>query len=582
MDRKSKMTRTLAMSVTTLLAVNAFAYLLVESQDEPASSPTDTSSPSSVAQADQGVQNHDLQSRFAAEPSSQDATSAQEALAAAPAPVSKTAAPVSFDPETAPSLEDQLHGARLRVATKTEALEMAKQEERIRYLKQQRQITTALNAQKLAKINCDAYCRGEAAREHSDLQGEVSLGYQRADLAATRLHWSERLAEKGLVSQYGLESDRSALETTQEKFKADKDRLQIFEGSAHQRQISILDRRQELANAEVDRVHRVDNMQKSTRDSNLGMRQAAFQLATNSFRRLEKRLAEKEQQASDTTTAAPLPQGESLAVAVRAEIPRSLPIKSVVGHGDRVAPGDLIIEFDASELQLKNEKHQSEINRISIIVEQVRENITLLESQSEFDQSQAQLGVTAAHLALAEYTEDTYPQQRQTLTEQIDSMSDRVEAAERRVDWSQRVIRKGYVTQMQVDEDELELAERKHDLDQLEQQLRILEQHDYQRQVTTFQSQLDLAMKEAEITKSLAEARVNKARARLLSAETRVNLHQQEFKRIAQLIAGCQIRATESGQILHQSPLQESAPYYRPEVGAFVRPQQVVLTFIRE
>jgi len=486
----------------------------------------------------------------------------------------------AFDTASGPSLEEQLLEARLQVIRTLETLELARRDDDIRSLNHRKLLFGAVSAQQLARLNREVYRSGEASRERGQLRGTVALGQQRHELAARRLQWSERLAERGLIGQHQMEADRSALGNAKENLTADQERLAVFEKSAHQRQLALFDRRLDLADAEIERLRRNDEMLTAKGQLNLGMQEKSHRLALSSYERISARYEDATRQRDSLLKQERPREADVVQRRLRVEIERSLPVTTFVEQGTRVEAGDVVLELDVAELQAGIERHQSEITRLSITTEQIREQISLLRSQAEFDRSQAMLAVKTAELALAKYREDTYPKQLQNLSEQIDRKADEVDVAQRSYDWSRRVLEKGYVTPMQLKQDRLRLAERRHEFQQLELQHRVLKDHTYLRDLTNLKSVLDRAKVDAEVAKSLTDARLEKQFARLLSAEKQVAMRNQKVHELRQLIDACKVRAPVSGVVVYEGAGSTDKAIEPPRAGQHVRPYQTVMSIV--
>jgi len=477
------------------------------------------------------------------------------------------------------SLASQLLLSQVRLTSAEAEHKIAEQEETIRELKRQQELATATRALKLLRLEREAYRHGEATRQRQDLLGEVELAQRRLKLAESRLVWSERLAEKGLVSQFGLETDLAAKTEADEKLRSAQQKLKEFDSSAHQRQLSILDRQVQLAETDVERIRRTEKVQKAKRRVNLAMRETTRQLARKRLARLEEK--------QDTLTRPNSPRTVTNDASqhrhpVHAAITQSLPIESIVAHGTSVRAGDVIVRFDVTGLEDELRKTEADAEQAAIEMERAREDLALVTSENELDISQSALAVKAAKLALVEYTEGEFPRQKQDIVETIDEMQGKVDAADRRLKWSERVIKKGYVTAMQLNEDQLKLAEQRHALAQLQHQLRILEQHTYVRELASLESQVEQSEADDKRTAAMAASLLETANTKLQAAEKTHRLHAAEAERLTKMIKHASIFAKADGRVLHDSPLSASTAYEAPTVGSIVHPDQVLATLQTE
>ena len=478
--------------------------------------------------------------------------------------------------EPASSLDADLHAARVQFVSAEARLNIAQQHEKIRILQQQSKLASVERKLELLRMDRETYRHGEAVRRRDELHDSVELGERRADLAEARLQWSERLAEKGLVSQFGLESDRAATDEAQADFQANEKELEVFQESAFQRQLAILDRRVQLAETEVERVQREEKTLEAQRKANLTLQQSARQMAHAELTQLEKQ--QRKQQSE-----LPLPDdNRSHRRPVRSNVTRSLSIDTIVEHGSRVDTGQVLVQLNTTQLEQDLQQNEHTQTRLAIERDYAQQDLALVETQNELDQSQGQLAIKAAKLASVDYLEGTFPQQEQLALEKIDEHQDQVEATRRRLDWSERVVKKGYLPQMQIDTNRFDLAEQKHLLVQAKHELRILQQHTYGRELAGLESTIQQAEADDERITTLAKARLAKGRIKLEAIEAKLRLHKMESKRLEKVIAKCRIVAPSPGRVLHELPPSETVSFQLPAVGSLVQPNQFLLTFVDE
>ncbi|MBP63773.1 MAG: hypothetical protein CMJ62_19785 [Planctomycetaceae bacterium] len=478
--------------------------------------------------------------------------------------------------EPARSLDADLHEARVQFVSAEASLNIAQQNEKIRVLQQRSKLASVERKLDLLRMDRETYRHGEAVRRRDELHDSVKLGEQRADLAEARLHWSERLAEKGLVSQFGLESDRAATDEAQADFQANEKELEVFQESAFQRQLAIRDRQVQLAETEVERVQREERTLEAQQKANITLQQSARQMAHAELTQLEE---QHRKQQSDL----PLPDDNNgRRRPVRSNATRSLSIDTIVEHGSRVDTGQVLVQLDTTQLDEDLQQNEHVQTRLAIERDYARQDLALVETQNELDRSQSQLAIKAAKLASVDYLEGTFPQQEQLALDKIDEHQDLVEATRRRLDWSERVVKKGYLPQMQLDTDRFDLENQKHLLVQAKHELRILQQHTYGRELAALEFTIQQAEADDERVTTLAEARLAKRHIKLQAIVAKLRLHKMESQRLEKVIAKCRIVAPSPGRVLHELPPFEDVSFQLPAVGSLVQPNQFLLTFVDE
>ena len=141
-----------------------------------------------------------------------------------------------------------------------------------------------------------------------------------------------------------------------------------------------------------------------------------------------------------------LEQGEiesSSSIEVRCEVrsrnSSGTNILEIVPEGTRVKAGDFLVKLDDSALQ----------------TELVQQQITC--SGSESQAIEAEAAFRAAELALNEYEQGTFREQQETLESALVVANENQRRAEEYLAYSQKLAERGYVSQVQLDADRLNL-----------------------------------------------------------------------------------------------------------------------------
>lgn len=225
----------------------------------------------------------------------------------------------------------------------------------------------------------------------------------------------------------------------------------------------------------------------------------------------------------------------------------------VIEEGVNVQSGDLLLEFDASELVDKRNEQE----------------IVVANAESSLVISEEKLGITAgdcdvalidrevehmlAKMALEKYQEGDFPQQVRQIEADIALADEEVKRADERLEWSQRLAKEGFLTRTELQADELALQRKRLDLEMAQTRINVLTNFTVVQQKSTLSSSLRKAER--------AMVRVtwqNKATLRQVESELRARRRERDraTNRLEELnfqIEKSKIYAPTNGIILYTS-----------------------------
>lgn len=215
----------------------------------------------------------------------------------------------------------------------------------------------------------------------------------------------------------------------------------------------------------------------------------------------------------------------------------------VVADGTDVHAGDELARLDSSTIE-------DQILQQTTVVERARAaKITAVAERG------------AAEIAVKEYLEGTFAQQRADLSAAVVTAEFNCRFAERTVRSSRRLARKGFATASQVVADEYSHEQAVLALGVARQKLHVLEEFTRAKTVQELQSRLDTA------------------EAMLRSATASLELETKRLDRSQDQLAQCILRAPRDGLVIYANDQNRRSENNTPqiELGAFVRQFQPVL-----
>lgn len=212
----------------------------------------------------------------------------------------------------------------------------------------------------------------------------------------------------------------------------------------------------------------------------------------------------------------------------------------VIEAGTVVKPGDELVKLDQSAIEDK-------INQQKI----AHQKALATHIQSETD-------VTVARIAITEYLEGSYRKERKTLEKDLAIAESHLRSAQNVLEHAQRMFRKGYVSQFEVESNEFTVTQSKLELEVKQTELDALERFTKPKELETLQSTLKAA------------------EAKLASDKAALDLEKDRLDREEEQLQNCVIVADTAGMVILPSSAQwKETPDI--EEGAVVREDQVLL-----
>lgn len=216
-------------------------------------------------------------------------------------------------------------------------------------------------------------------------------------------------------------------------------------------------------------------------------------------------------------------------------------ILEIVPEGTYVQPGDQLVRLDSSGLE----------------DEKTKQMITC--ANSEAVMIQAENDLESAQIALKEYVDGQYVQEKQSMESDIFVAEENLRRGIDFAEYSEKLAAKGFVTKVQYEADKFAVEKYKKDKDAAETRLRVLENYTKEK-----------------MTKQL-EADIKTFKAKFEAAEHSHKLDKEKLELINTQIAKCVINAPEAGQVVYANQRDSrGGNEVIIEEGTTVRERQVI------
>lgn len=236
---------------------------------------------------------------------------------------------------------------------------------------------------------------------------------------------------------------------------------------------------------------------------------------------------------------------------VASECHWTVQILSLVPEGTWVRKGDIVCVLDSSEIEEFLRSREVSLISAEASYQAALQQEELLKTGNERRLTQAMHQLESARLDLQEYSQGTYPQLVEQLSENISINGDRRASVADDYDFAERMWMLGFANRAEVDTASLKLTTQAEELRRLEAQKTLLEKFSHPRQEIQLEHSLNasrLTVLRTELANSLA---VSKAHLGAISDERRLLIYQRYVDAARDSIKACTLRAPCDGQVLH-------------------------------
>ena len=267
-------------------------------------------------------------------------------------------------------------------------------------------------------------------------------------------------------------------------------------------------------------------------------------------------------------------------VVISSELEGNNTVIWVITEGVNVQPGDLLLEFDASDLVEKRNEQEIAVANAEANLIIAEEKLGITEGDCEAALLDREVDQMLANMALEKYQKGDYPQQVRQYDADIALADEELKRAVEKLEWSERLAKEGFLTRTELQADELALQRKKLDLEMSMTKINVLTNYTVLQQRSTLES----TRRRAE--RALARVKWQN-KAALRQVETEVNARTRErdraTNRLEELnfqISKSKIYAPTNGMILYASTVQIASRkwWIKPlEVGSMAVERQELI-----
>ena len=240
-------------------------------------------------------------------------------------------------------------------------------------------------------------------------------------------------------------------------------------------------------------------------------------------------------------------------VMVKSEVEGRAAILWLIDEGTDVQKGDLLVQLDSSSMEDRKVQQQtSRLNAEAAFIRS-RENLAVIKSQGESDIAKAELTYKFSKLDLNKYLKGEYPQELDQAEAQITIAKEELSRAEQKLKWSVTLAEEGYITDTELQADELASKRSELDVELAQGKLRVLQEYSHPRTEEQLSSDIIQAEQALERVRRRAEADNIQAEADLKAKEAEFHRKEDILDKTVKQIAKCRITAPVAGMAIYST-----------------------------
>jgi len=238
-------------------------------------------------------------------------------------------------------------------------------------------------------------------------------------------------------------------------------------------------------------------------------------------------------------------------IIIKNEVEGRTSIISLIPEGSRVKKGDLLIELEASSLEDQKIDQEIKVQNTEAAYIGSKENFAVVQNQAQSDVDLAKLNLEFAKQDLEKYIRGEYPYELDKADADITLAQEELAQAKETLQWSQQLFKEKYISQTELQKDEL--SEKKKVLDvQLAQKSKdLLADYTYKRNMVQLKSDVSQAEMALERVERKAKADVIQAQADLKAKEAEYLRQKDKLQKIEDQIKKTKIYAPADGLVIY-------------------------------
>lgn len=250
-------------------------------------------------------------------------------------------------------------------------------------------------------------------------------------------------------------------------------------------------------------------------------------------------------------------------IVLKNEVQGRVSIITLVPEGTMVQEGDVLVQLDVSSKVDEKDSQEITLQNAKSALEVAREELEIQKNQAASDVELAEEAFLFAKEDLEKYEKGEYPSTLVDKKGQIALKEQQVKQAKDKYEWSKRLFEEKFISETELEGDELSWKSSQLTLESAQRDLEVLETYTHRRDLAKYRS--DVKQKEMALlrTRKRAASSIAKAESDLRAKESEFRKQSQKLDKLTNQIDKATIRAPRDGQVVYaqggrnREPLQE-------------------------
>ncbi len=238
-------------------------------------------------------------------------------------------------------------------------------------------------------------------------------------------------------------------------------------------------------------------------------------------------------------------------VTLKNEVEGRTTILYLIKEGTRVKAKELLVELDASALQDQLIDRQIKLQNAEADFIRSRETLEVTRNQAKSDVERAELAARFAAEDLTQYQQGEYPKEIKESESRIALAQEELRRAEEKLEWSKVLFKEKYVSQTELQADELAGKKAQLDLELAVSDRDLLRDYSYKRKLAELKSEARQTRMALERARRKASADVVQAEADLRAKQSEFQREQSKLDKVKDQIAKTSITAPIDGMVVY-------------------------------
>ncbi len=265
-------------------------------------------------------------------------------------------------------------------------------------------------------------------------------------------------------------------------------------------------------------------------------------------------------------------------VKVTNELEGNLQILSLVEEGKEVKEGDLLVVFDTSSLEDRENSGEIAVQNADAALTTAKQDKEIQVSQNTSDYAKAKQDLDFAIFDKNKYVNGDFEQQVQSAREAILLADQELKQAEDRYEKSKTLKKEGFLTPTELKSDELAWERSRVKLDQVTRAKELLLEYDNPKEMKVHEGNIEEAERELERVELQSAARLVNADSKVRTSQAKYDLEKEKLDKLRDQLQKSEIYSPSSGIVVYARERSRWGQGDLIEEGATVRERQEIIT----